>query len=561
MSRNYYNNVSEEGQSQRVSIGQCRSNGADIDPAELTAATCATSPANGSGGVESDLRALHLTLLRLAMASGGLDRNLDQQIIELQQKVRVGDSPAIEQVVERIAISLTQLLTSRTALQKDLKQPLIRLLRLLETLPLSEEIKQHRHALVSKLEEGLADPSLCNDIIILAEAGLNHLARPGLLKRLFGSDKPDSTPHAATTAVSGQPTEIPPRARLALLMLLDRLILPESFEEAVEQLRARLSAPLPVSELAEVVESILIVIIEATRKEDEQLERFLRQLTNRLVDLENFLDSSRATAQSAQTASNELKQSIECHIREIRTSVSGARSIVQLRQSVEIHLDQILARTARYLRDQELRYRDAEARVRLLQEQLHETEEQTGELRLSLLQHQVRALLDPLTQIANREAYNQRLIYEYNRWRRQHTPLSLLLADVDRFKQVNDCFGHGQGDRVLQTIAWLLQDNLRRTDLVARYGGEEFVILMPETGLEMAEQVAEKLRQIIEGHPFEAGDQQIAVTLSFGLTEFVVGDNPETAFERADRVLYTAKHQGRNRVMIANACDPHAERR
>ncbi|MCK4707238.1 MAG: GGDEF domain-containing protein, partial [Gammaproteobacteria bacterium] len=137
---------------------------------------------------------------------------------------------------------------------------------------------------------------------------------------------------------------------------------------------------------------------------------------------------------------------------------------------------------------------------------------------------------------------------EYVHWKRYQVPLSLIVIDIDYFKKINDNYGHMAGDKVLQTLAKLIQNNVRETDLLTRYGGEEFAIIMPDTDQEAAIGVAEKLRIETENCAFHYRDTRVNITISCGITEFKDKnkDNPETVFERADAALYKAKDAGRN---------------
>ena len=119
----------------------------------------------------------------------------------------------------------------------------------------------------------------------------------------------------------------------------------------------------------------------------------------------------------------------------------------------------------------------------------------------------------------------------------------------DRFKKVNDSYGHKAGDRVLQLVSRELRTRLRATDFIARYGGEEFVLLLPETTVEAARAVIDKLRNRVAGLPFHFGGEPVSVTFSAGATEFREGDSVESGFDRADRALYQAKDAGRNQTV------------
>ncbi|MDA3947077.1 MAG: PAS domain S-box protein [Helicobacteraceae bacterium] len=155
------------------------------------------------------------------------------------------------------------------------------------------------------------------------------------------------------------------------------------------------------------------------------------------------------------------------------------------------------------------------------------------------------ATTDSLTGIANRREFSMQLEKEIERAKRYGTPLSLLMYDIDYFKQVNDTFGHDAGDDVLQAITQVVKRNIRAVDLVARWGGEEFMILMPESNGTDAFGAAEKLRKAIAAHLFE---QTGRLTVSFGVTAFSPNDDSNTLLKRVDDALYQAKENGRNRV-------------
>ncbi len=155
------------------------------------------------------------------------------------------------------------------------------------------------------------------------------------------------------------------------------------------------------------------------------------------------------------------------------------------------------------------------------------------------------ATLDGLTGLRNRRAFDERLVEECERASRYHKPLSLLMLDIDFFKQYNDKFGHQAGDEVLRMVGRVLQKSTRETDIPARYGGEEFIILLPETDGDGAMQVAERIRAAVVTTHWE----HRAVTASLGVCTLQLGtQRPDELVACADRALYQSKTQGRNRV-------------
>ncbi|MCL1146886.1 GGDEF domain-containing protein [Shewanella marinintestina] len=152
-----------------------------------------------------------------------------------------------------------------------------------------------------------------------------------------------------------------------------------------------------------------------------------------------------------------------------------------------------------------------------------------------------------LTGLANRLELDTRLNCEIERCRRLKYPLSIILADLDHFKKVNDNYGHLFGDKCLIQVSEILTNNTRELDTAGRWGGEEFLILCPETNLDNAIDLAEACRAIIEQHRFAEGPH---VTVSLGVTTLIADDTLEALINRADQALYNAKTRGRNRVEI-----------
>ena len=175
--------------------------------------------------------------------------------------------------------------------------------------------------------------------------------------------------------------------------------------------------------------------------------------------------------------------------------------------------------------------------------------ERTRELSQANRQLEDLATRDALTGIANRRQFDDKLLELFRSFRRSQVPFTLMILDIDHFKQVNDKHGHALGDQVLRKLAELLEQKVRVTDVVARYGGEEFVALLPDTPAEPnARSVAEKIRKAVEQTEFPGG---LTVTISVGLSEVSPDDaDTGTLFERADQALYQAKNSGRNRTSV-----------
>ena len=186
----------------------------------------------------------------------------------------------------------------------------------------------------------------------------------------------------------------------------------------------------------------------------------------------------------------------------------------------------------------------------------------SSELEVERMNEELKQLvrIDSLTGIPNRLALNEAIEREYQRFLRYNTPFSVIYADIDFFKKINDTHGHSVGDRALRWFGSRLLLYLRRSDLVERYGGEEFLVVLMATRLSEGVQLAELLRSYLETERFhETGE---AILASFGVAEMCTGETPDTLIEKADKAMYRAKEQGRNMVVAAEECPlspPHGK--
>ena len=170
------------------------------------------------------------------------------------------------------------------------------------------------------------------------------------------------------------------------------------------------------------------------------------------------------------------------------------------------------------------------------------------------------ALVDGLTGLANRRSCEETLHAELARAERFDSPLAVVVADLDDFKEVNDRYGHQAGDVVLRELAVLLRESLRDIDLAARWGGEEFLLVLPGTDLEGAAYVAERVRRALEERVALSGEgDPISVTASFGVAAYPQARSIPALFAAADGALYEAKRTGKNRVAVSSENVARAE--
>ncbi|MEM6429258.1 MAG: diguanylate cyclase [Deinococcota bacterium] len=204
-----------------------------------------------------------------------------------------------------------------------------------------------------------------------------------------------------------------------------------------------------------------------------------------------------------------------------------------------------------------LRLLEVQQRInRDMQETNRQLEDTKAQLELKNKRLVTLSTRDALTGIYNRRHLETQLSKEFARAVRYNIPLSVMLCDIDDFKQVNDSFSHAVGDEVLRRVAAIMQQNTRDVDLVARYGGEEFVVVFPETSYQAALHACEKIRHLVETHPWQELARGLQVTLSQGISDDLKVNNHEELLSRADKLLYKAKGAGKNRIATIDAILP-----
>ena len=185
-----------------------------------------------------------------------------------------------------------------------------------------------------------------------------------------------------------------------------------------------------------------------------------------------------------------------------------------------------------------------------LHDELEKHRTATETLSKKLEESEARALVDALTNVLNRNAYNLKigeLVHEYKRYKEEW---ALLVLDIDHFKKFNDTYGHKTGDKVLKSVAATVSNSIRVSDHIFRYGGEEFVVILSRINKETTKTLSEKIRREVERDYFVDGDNELKVTMSIGATIITPEDTEASLFERADKALYQAKQNGRNQTLL-----------
>jgi diguanylate cyclase len=338
-----------------------------------------------------------------------------------------------------------------------------------------------------------------------------------------------------------------------LIRLIEFLPLEDDVKEKAEQLKEDFSHGVSTEQLPQALKSIAELIGKMrhnVKREQKEFENFLKKLTGRLEEVDRYLQNNLKENQYSYQSGIDLDNAVKEQVKDIGHTVSSINNIEEMEEAVQSHLNKILSHINSHRSEEDERVLRVEQQNQQLSEQLKQLEGESSKLRQQVIDSQNKALIDPLTQLPNRLAYDERLVQEFARWKRYNSTLLIMVWDIDFFKKVNDSYGHQAGDKVLKVVAGLLQKNLRETDFIARYGGEEFVGLMPETSLAGGYKIAEKIRSSVENLEFHYQGSQVKITISCGISLFIENDTTAAAFQRADKALYQAKDEGRNRCVV-----------
>ncbi|HKM37691.1 MAG TPA: diguanylate cyclase [Thiopseudomonas sp.] len=551
---------------------------------------------------------LKRALIRSSLAAEGNDPQLDQQLQTLRALLRNGIHTDelknhIEQLENAILKSEKKLQQRKDALNTTLSHFVQQLLQLQPPKDMQKALKAFEKDLPKQLAQpynvynligqlqGLQERTLASTLQ-QGQPILQSSQTQGLLARLFKSADAqtpmqaaapppptlDNADSAKTDITEAAEPKLPPTRHstersddsyaLPLLMdasyssvaqhihdtlttLLNELPITQHYETQVTELRSRLNSGLNWYELAPLLDELSIIILAIANGADNELTHYLLELNQRLTSFHNSLSSTSdgyaESIKDAQTLDNHLRQ----HVTDFHDDVQTSSDLNHLKQLIDTRLDSFSSTLQVY---QEKRTHNETAileRLHALAEHSKHMEQEAQQLSTKLEEQRKQALLDPLTGLANRTAWNERSELEYARIQRNNNTLLLGIIDIDFFKRINDNYGHLAGDKVLRIIANELKKRLRKTDFIARFGGEEYALLLPDTPLAEGAKLLDTLRLAIEACPFHFKGEPVTITFSAGIGKIAAEESMDDAFERVDQALYAAKAAGRNRVQTA----------
>ncbi|MDN3638150.1 GGDEF domain-containing protein [Simiduia curdlanivorans] len=337
-------------------------------------------------------------------------------------------------------------------------------------------------------------------------------------------------------------SKISDRISMVLGDLLAQIEPQETVTDKAIAAKLRIDKGLNWYELVPTLEDIrdLVMALIISAKQD-----FQQYLLHLLEQINQLIAMTADTANSVMAREREMVIDIEVEVSALAQAAKSVNDVAELKQAVETRV-QALAGVLSKRQSTDEAENKALREINSLQKQVNLLQKEAAEKQAELELNRQKARTDTLTGLANREAYNERIHHEIERFRRYQRPLTLIVCDIDHFKKFNDDYSHQVGDRVLKVISNAIEKQLRDVDFMARYGGEEFVVLMPETSAQDALIKMDRIRLAVAATKFKFKEHQLSITFSSGLAAIRDGDTASTLFARADKLLYEAKHNGRN---------------
>lgn len=327
-------------------------------------------------------------------------------------------------------------------------------------------------------------------------------------------------------------------------------ILGDNFNENIILIKNRIKKCENIDYLLSLRKQIIGLIenyVQHIQKEKTEITGFIKVIGNKLIEMEKEIYLAFTYSNKSFEEDNKFNEKLEGQIKDIGKSVNESKDFKSLQFLIISELSLITETLDKKRQEYTERIEKSNKEKAKLQQYFGKMISDVIDQNKVLIEQNQK---DSLTGIYNRTTFEELFKVELQRYQRYKDPFSLILFDIDYFKNVNDIYGHEAGDRVLKGITKSISNILRKTDVFARYGGEEFVILLLKSDITNSLRVAEKLRVTIQDTEFSYEDKKVPITVSVGITEVNSSDEEFiTIFNRVDSYMYKAKKEGRNKVI------------
>lgn len=497
--------------------------------------------------------------LRLARMAEGSNNEIDEALAQVRRLIHDGaegeELAAASDYLAKVVMAATGDSPDSNGRSLPETHDLSGLSSIIKAMPLRSDDHQRITELVRRIaaEASIATrQQALGELLTSATAALKEVAArqnrvEGGVRGLFGRRSTDSSDHQRFLELFSTLTH----------RLVEHIDVLNGSPVRSKGLRAALSDldHLPEAEvLLQEVTREIDSIDSRIRQERHQTSDFLETLRDRLDGFGELVSRVTTDGERSVQRSESLQSQVVADVGGLGVATRSG-DLEQIRRAFDESLESITRHLAEHVEAEREQFQRAQEKVDELSDKLIRLESEAEVLRTEIRNKTDLAIKDQLTGVYNRNGFEERAEELFGRWTRSGAALSIVFVDCNKFKEINDTYGHAAGDLVLVKIADILQSRARVSDIVCRYGGDEFVILMPDTHVHGAQIYATSAFKEVLAAGFNDNGKPLDVSISLGITELRDGDTLELAMARADEAMYTAKSQQGVRVAVAAAAD------
>lgn len=506
---------------------------------------------------EKNLRAL---IAHLTNAADTSSEKLNSQLTVLRDAINKGVAAnKLKNAIDEVADSILGLDALRERRKKELSKNFVDLINQIKPAGKIENKLARISKKISKTSTSKEISPLINDLAKLLVSGLTLSEKnkdKGFLSSILTKNETENDAGIVVedeNKSSDRNSDLE-KAVKSLNALLEKMILPADLQAEANLIKRQLSENINEDVFLISLEKTVAItsdILARVKKEKNEIEEFLKQLTGRLHELDNDIRETARIRELTHQHGLQMTDGMKIEMKTMEEGIHNINNLDELKTSIQSRVILLRDHVDNFIIKEGAKDKEAQSVIEQLKKQVKVMEDEAEELKQQIEKERLQTLRDVLTEIPNRLAYDERLDLEVANFRRNQTPFTLVVWDIDFFKKVNDNYGHSAGDQVLKLVASILNKNMREIDFIARYGGEEFVSILPNTDLKNAQIITDKLRKLIAESNFHFREKAVKITVSSGYAEIKNNEEGENLFIRADKALYKAKENGRNNCQAA----------
>ena len=502
---------------------------------------------------DKTIESLLKTISRISMLAEGNDPELDTTLQSIRGNLgRSQNAEVVQASLKTLEPLVLKYDEDRLSRAQTFRAKLLELLDVVDDLPTTQMSTKAKKSLEADIRKHWQTsskwPELLSKTIQLVSETLKQQSsekNSSLLGRLFRR-KTDRMPTPENNS------EIMTHVSHTLAALLTNITLPDIYRDQLMDIKHALTGSSDINHLPALLDEVITLIMIAVGKTQEDLTLYLNQLNQQLASINDSLLANYKAQKSISSHRKQLGETFQDHVNNTKSDVHNATDLNSLKQLINDRMHTINEAMTLFQNSMQEQEKQAAKSITQLKNKVSRMEQDATQLRSSMQEKIAQALSDSLTGLPNRAAYQDTIFPLLTSAAQNKQQLCIAVCDVDHFKVINDTWGHLTGDKVLRLVPRQMQTALKKDHLLFRYGGEEFVVIFPMTSLDQAFEHCQNIRNAVASTPFNMNGEPISVTISIGLSLFDGKESHDELFNRADKNLYQAKQQGRNKVIRDN---------